>query len=444
MRTLRNTSILIAALAPLAGCAVKNFGTAPPLDGFAYPMTVALGPSASGEADKVLFVASSNFDLRYNRGTVLAVDLDKVVAANGSLTGPVNQAVDPDTGYALIDSFAGQMLVYQKSGETGAARTVFVTSRNSNSLYAIQANGASLTCPSGGQDCINQGLFVGVSDRIRAENAFGLALQQSSRRLYVTHVKQADNPAGTGNSNTAYIFNLSADAPTSSSIEYVEVGGSPAEGIVDTPMGLYFTGLYIGTGSQALRSLVNGSLADGDLTTFTTLQAAKGIAVSSDGTRLFIATTEGNQTADPLPPEGLVVVDISEGPTTGTAVNRVLGFATLPAGASFVQVIPRVGKRDLVAVSCTQGNAVALYDDELGQLAGVVDGVQEPYGIAVSPSAARTVADQPVRLFVASFGNDTVDVIQVQTPESEPRNATLIGRLGYSAHRPLGVLLPSP
>lgn len=443
MRTHRNTSILIAALASAFGCAVTNVGTSPPLDGFAYPVSVALGPSAAGEADKVLFVASSNFDLRFNRGTVLAVDLDKVMAANnGKLDGPVNQAVDPETGHVLIDSFAGQMLVYQKSGEAGSGRTVFVTSRAANALYPLQAQGAQLACPEGGQDCAGQGINVRASDVARAENAFGLALRPSTRTLFVTHVLQADSPAGSGNNRASFLFELDADNPAAG-IQSVElgIGTSPAESIVSTPRGVYFTGRFIGSGSQALRALVDSSVVDANLTANTDIQDARGIGLSSDGNRLFVATTAGNRTVDPLPPEGLAIVDISEDPTSGVALNRVLGFAPLPAGASFVQVIPRVGKRDLVAVSCTQGNAVALYDDELGEVVAVVNGVQEPYGMAASP-ASRATADVPVRLFVASFGNDTVDVIQIQSPESAPRDATIVGRLGFSAHRPLGVPLP--
>jgi hypothetical protein len=453
MRTLRNTSILLAALTSAVGCAVKNAGTSPPLDSFFYPVSVALGPTAGGTPDGVLYVASSNFDLRYNRGTVLAVDLQKVRDANsGKLDGAVNQAVDSANGYALIDNFAGQMLVYQKSEEPGAARTLFVTSRAANALYPLQALGARLSCPvieggeQGGQDCIDQGIAVRTSDQVRAENAFGLALRKSTNTLFITHVQQADQPAGSGNNRSSFLFELDADNPTAAGIQAVDLGAntSPAESIVDAgpARGLYFTGRYIGTGSQALRELLNNSVVvDANLTANTTIQEAHGLGISSDRTRLFVATSPGNRTLDPLPPEGLVIVDISEDPTSGAAANRVLGFVSLPAGASFVQVIPRVGKRDLVAVSCTQGNAVALYDDDLGQLAAVVNGVQEPYGMAASP-ASRTTADEPVTLFVASFGNDTVDVIQIQRPESEPRDSTIAGRLGYPAHRPLGVPIP--
>ena len=65
---------IVAGLAILglsAGCAQEDAGTPPPTDAFHYPVSLALHP-AEGVA-QTLYVASSNFDLLYNRGTVLAV-----------------------------------------------------------------------------------------------------------------------------------------------------------------------------------------------------------------------------------------------------------------------------------------------------------------------------------------------------------------------------------
>jgi len=449
MQTLRNISALAAALALLGGCAVKNPGASPPLDGFYFPVSVALGPSASGVEGRVLFVASSNFDLRYNRGTVLAVDLDQVVAANGGLDGPVNQAVDPEKGFALIDNFAGQMLAYRPRSAPVEQRTLFVTSRTANALYPLHSVGATLACressTSGSQDCLDQGIALQETTALRADNPFGLAVHvdatTDARTLYITHVRQADDPPGSGKSAFSYLAHL--DAESLSDLGFIGIGLSPAESIVDsgTAGGLYFTGRSIGDGSLALRSLSDGANAkDAGLTGNTSIHDARGLAVSSDKTKLFVTATSGNLTT-PVYPEGLVIVDISPDPSDATQVlNRVLGFVALPAGASSVQVIARPGMRDLVAISCTKANAVALYDDELGALVAVVGGVQEPYGLVVAPRSPG----EPALLYVASFGNDTVDVIQIQDPAQRPREATLIGHLGFSAHRPLGVALPSP
>ncbi len=430
------------------GCATKNPGASPPRDGFYFPVSVALGPSAAGVEGRVLFVASTNFDLRYNRGTVLAVDLDKVIAANGALDGPVNQAVDPDTGVALIDNFAGQMLSYQPRSAAAGQRTVFVTSRTANALFALQSHGASLACQkpttSVPPDCLDQGIALQQTSAIRAENPFGLAVHvdvaTDTRTLYITHVRQADDPPGSGKSPLSYLAHL--DAESFGALGFIGIGLSPAESIVDsgTVGGLYYTGRSIGDGSQALRFLNDGANSqDAGFTSSTNIRDARGLAVSSDRTKLFVAATSGNLTT-PAFPEGLATVDISPDPSDATKVlNRVLGFVALPAGGSSVQVIARPAMRDLVAISCTKANAVALYDDEIGQLVAVVGGVQEPYGLIAAPRAPG----DPVVLYVASFGNDTVDVIRIEDPVQRPRDATLAGRLGFPAHRPLGVTLPS-
>ena len=45
------------------------------------------------------------------------------------------------------------------------------------------------------------------------------------------------------------------------------------------------------------------------------------------------------------------------------------------------------------------------------------------------------------RLFVASFGNNTVDVVDI--PDlTMPRGVSLVGHIGPGVHRPLGLDIP--
>lgn len=74
-RRARLASALLAVAAPLAlgglaGCFAIGDGLPPPLDAFYYPTGLVVSPGRSA-----LYVVNSDFDLQYNGGTVLALDL---------------------------------------------------------------------------------------------------------------------------------------------------------------------------------------------------------------------------------------------------------------------------------------------------------------------------------------------------------------------------------
>lgn len=61
---------LLGATLGAVGCATDDAGITPPKDGFYFPVSVAVDPVRD-----VLYVANSNADLRYNGGTLMALDL---------------------------------------------------------------------------------------------------------------------------------------------------------------------------------------------------------------------------------------------------------------------------------------------------------------------------------------------------------------------------------
>lgn len=66
---------LAAGLAGLCACGLNNEGVAPPRDRISFPSSVKADPDG-----RWLYVTNSNADLRYNNGTIVAVDLDAVAA----------------------------------------------------------------------------------------------------------------------------------------------------------------------------------------------------------------------------------------------------------------------------------------------------------------------------------------------------------------------------
>jgi hypothetical protein len=95
---------LALALAATPACKLNQQGVAPPLDRIAWPASALVDPDG-----RWLYVANSNSDLRYNDGTLVAVDLDAVIRDRfGTATEPaptwivcggadrVRQDSDPD------------------------------------------------------------------------------------------------------------------------------------------------------------------------------------------------------------------------------------------------------------------------------------------------------------------------------------------------------------
>jgi DNA-binding beta-propeller fold protein YncE len=406
--TIAAATLLVA----ITGCAQVDPGSPPPLDRLYFPVSLAL-VETTPQSPGVLYVVNSNFDLRYNRGTVVAIDLSRLGA---SPNGKVAPAVDTDRGVVFIDSFGGKTALYLPAGAKGGQRTMFVPTRFDARLYTLTVDGPSVACfglsPGvANRDCLGQGLRLVESDTVRADDPFGVALR--GQDLYVTHLRGADNPPRSGKNRVSYLVKLNAELMGPPL--FIPIGGPPSEAAVSTPTGLFLTGRAVEGDAQPLRSVVNDVVTDLGVTAATRIREARGVAASSDGSRLFVTTRN---------PDGLLVVDVGPDATTGLAHGRVLGFTALPKGVSEVGVITRAGRRDLVAVSCTTANTVALFDDELGEVAALVPGVASPYGLATGarPSGGA-------RIYVASFASHSVDVIDVEDL-TQPRRASVVGRLG--------------
>ena len=71
---------LVCALGALAllGCNLENKGDLPPKSTLYFPNAIALSPHDATTPPAHLFVANSNFDLRYRNGTILTLSLDRL------------------------------------------------------------------------------------------------------------------------------------------------------------------------------------------------------------------------------------------------------------------------------------------------------------------------------------------------------------------------------
>lgn len=92
---------LAALLFP--ACNLDNPGTPPPAGVLSYPLALSLGKVENGKAD-VLYVVNSNFDLRYNAGSVQAYDLEAINREIDAKECKAQGVPVPDGGFDLADS----------------------------------------------------------------------------------------------------------------------------------------------------------------------------------------------------------------------------------------------------------------------------------------------------------------------------------------------------
>jgi hypothetical protein len=154
------------------------------------------------------------------------------------------------------------------------------------------------------------------------------------------------------------------------------------------------------------------------------------VVLSADETRLFLVT-HAQRLVGASGSDQLLIIEIA-GKDADFPILTVVGAVALPAGPTQATLIPRKpGRRSLVAISCTDANSVALYDDAAGQLANVIAaGIgAQPFGIAVHAPPSAPGA----RLFVSNFGDGQISVIDIPDVHA-PSDARVVARLGPS-HR---------
>jgi len=143
-------------------------------------------------------------------------------------------------------------------------------------------------------------------------------------------------------------------------------------------------------------------------------QDARGVALSSDESRLYLLARS---------PDTLLVVGLSNLDGALPSV-RLLRSVPLPFLPNEVVTIPRAGRGDLLAITCSGSGVLAIYDEDLGEVAAQVTAVgAQPFGIAVDRRGAGA------RLFVSDFADGRVAVVEI--PDlTRPQEARTVAHLG--------------
>ncbi len=446
----RSASFALAALA-LAACSDRSRSLPPPLDRIYFPTGLALRHFDAAGADCTggsagctgqLLLVSSNFDLRYDAlegGALvsLAVPPDPPPPGPGD---PVPSIAALDVrGGARIGSLGGELAVVDAvtcpgwSADPARAPAALVAARANDRLYRIDLlPGGGLDCGAGCSQALDPTLTdaygVGVACR-----GTGTAFQA---RAYVSHLQ---TPL-----NEGYVTEV--DLLGGTSLVRLDLGPDAVHSIAYQAATdrLWTSSRYAGPGTIPFRWLELGNTAASaqlfDLAFQIRGAETRGFAISSDGTRAYIALRLYNADAATAflirPPDvGGAIGILSLAEEANGRPSGVL-VAVIPVGRApaEVRVLPRPGQRDLVAVSCTGDDTLWLYDDEIGAVVKVFASDpatgrpvlgRQPFGLAFEPRA-----NGQARLYVGAFASHLVSVVDLDP--AQPGGARILMTLGGS------------
>lgn len=434
----------------LAGCPATGDDVRPPRDGLVFPSGLALSPDES-----VLFVANANSELRFDSGSVLAIDLEAIDLAIGQWLESDRSAV-PDQ--CVRDALVPTLLQCEESLAIGGSSgvrignfaseigvqevgpghlRVVVAVRGDPSVTWIDYRtsgdrGGQLQC-AGSDDfplCDRDNRLISLRNDpdllSLISEPFGVHVGTSGGSDYalVTHLSLAnvtlvDLPRSDG----------AADATAPVLVDSLpglfdadpNTGVRSAVGVASRPAASGHELFYVTSRSEERVQILSVErTASGPLLLpvqsfllngVSPSDDSRGITFNEDGSRAYIVNRS---------PAVLHAIDTSPGPE-GFPRNEPIGFAELCRDASNVAATRIPGRGERVYVACFPGGQVWTFDpDSSGDPIAITDVGRGPHAVAVARGRNR--------LYVANVLEDTLAVIDL-TPGAATENR-MVMRLG--------------
>jgi DNA-binding beta-propeller fold protein YncE len=467
------STIAVLASTLAAGCSFGESGVSPPLDGLFFPTGMAVDPTGGW-----LFVVNSNSDLRYNAGTVAAVDVVKVAEdrartdwgacpSAGYRPGASNSSRfccydfhDPtvlncdERGYVAsgatvrIGSF-GSMLLISGGANNAPDRRLFVSVRSEPSVTFIDArvNGreVELRCLADGAGRASP--FCDDSHKVRVgedpvgilklpEEPYAMAMDEALGALYVSHgmrgVSVIDLCASRPSlvSVTSQVFLNSVREAVSTLV--VPQPGNPAAPVY--ALGRYYLedrpaeiqSLYLRGGEQPCaggqpRRL---ELVPGDSffpsAFFPSGMDIRGLVMSADNRRAYVLHRNGIPSYARDNPPALIEVDRSLD-AQGRPVNRTVEVVEICSGATELHQHD-AGRGPRLYVPCFESGQVYVVDPRLMEVSAVINTGRGPTTLAFSPS-------DPAVAYLVGFSDNNISVLDLRP--GSPNENKVVQRIGF-------------
>jgi DNA-binding beta-propeller fold protein YncE len=465
---------LVAGSLVAMGCSFGESGVTPPLDGIFLPTSVAVDPAGNW-----LFVVNSNSDLRYNAGTVAAIDLRKAADDRGrrDWTACSSAAFRPGgpsgTRFCCVDFHDPQVLNCDERGYVASGATVrvgsfgsgiliggagagrhrlFVSVRAEPSVTFIDAvvgmAGAEMTCTAGGganATCDDSHKIRSGSDSQGAlklpEEPFGMALDERLGVLYVSHgfygLSVVDTCAPERPTLVSVVSSVFANPNQSMTGLMVEEPGNPASPVyalgrylADRGFGAEVQALYLrggeqpcGGGSPRALELVPGA-SFSPSAFYPSGIDIRGLVISPDKQRAYVLHRNGVGLSARDNPPAVVAVDRSPD-AQGRPVNRAVEVVEICSGATELHWHD-AGRGPRLHVVCFESGQIYVVDPTLMEVTAVVNAGRGPNNLAFAPQD-RTVA------YLAGFSDNNISVIDLKP--GSPTEYKVIQRIGFPTLR---------
>ncbi len=433
---------LVALAAGATGCPAAAEDVRPPEDQFFFPSGLEVSPD-----EHYLFVVNANSELRYDSGTLLTVDLDRVDALVDEWL--ATAAVPGEPADCEQDILLPRLLVCNEEDVVLADATVrlgnfaaSVKAENMDSgdlrLFVAARGDPSITWvdfyPSDHQtDCGGSGEPPRCDEDHRltqlredlelptlSDEPYGIYVDSAGGYAAVTHFTSAtvsliDAPTDGRPPMLADVLGgLFASDPTT--------GVRGAVGVAGRSPGTRGSLLYVTSRSESRvqTMYVHRPSQEGGAPTLVPSEFfflnrvlpsddGRGLAFSADGNRLHVLNRN---------PPMLQTIDTSAGPD-GYPQNTIAGAVEICSRASQL-VLADVGGGERAFVSCFSAGQVWVVDTESSSVDAIINVGRGPHAVAVAPSRRR--------LYVTNFLEDTISVVDL-TPEASTEYRVVL-RLG--------------
>ncbi len=407
-RLLRRLWRLLPALAALGLAACGDNPGLPEDTGLAvrYPMALAAVPSG-----ELLFVVGANFDRAFRAGKVRVLDTTRDVFVPGSLEIP---------GYA-----GGVALQYPEASTPTAGGSnpalperMLVTSRDDDSISwaSFDNKSASLSC--GSHDaygrCDSGHRFGFPEDTTPIGNdPMGIEVVPWDPGYWrVTVVSSASAKATVLRMDSKGHFDVVDQIALSTGLYGVKTAPGTGRTYISTIGAPYLHVLRVD--ADPSRKTGYKVVAEPTLVLPSLLASSygRGLALSSDGARLYVADRS---------PQAVLEIDVTPGPS-GAPRNAIAAVMTIGPGPSEIAVAPTgPNGRDLLYVSCFGDDSVWVLDPYLRQTVDTIRMPHGPYALAAVHVADQGQTQKQWKLYAALFGAHKLAVVPID-PTSPMRN----------------------
>lgn len=436
---------LTALLGFASGCNLDNVGDPPPDADIYFPTGLFLSGQGDGSPARFLYVLNSNFDLRYNRGSVQAFNLDELDSRLSSCAEPGLQC-QIETSEVVEDEVLVPSLATSYNVSPDRKR-LYVSTRTDRSLLYIdldeQADGESiLQCDESERRCSD--------DRRRGVNASDNPRGVTFPSEPVAMVSLPAASAAPGLDPEAVPGDFVLVAHRSGQVSLFHDAGEagpklihvldqlPLEptGIEFDPAGhLAYISLYARNTSSTLSRLLSRiAISVEPRVEASYLYDVGGVVIdgvapqrNTRAVRMNPAR-EGQLLVTGERPASLLFVDVGTGPDADAAV----GSSIVPAreivtiGDGPLRLTHgRIGERDLLAVACFDAKQLYLVDAVRSTIAAVIHNLNGPFDLAID--------SQRMRLYLADFRSSSVLVVDLSAlaeMSDQRTDAPIIGQLG--------------